>query len=1040
MMNFRKIAAASKGRLLLRYFTEDTPEPIHPPGVDAAGRQLDEGGRLTAYYTGRDSRAAWRPDMAAIFSRAAGIDTHHMPRDADLTRLFEARRADTGEAWSAQKRKLSGFDMVFSPHKSVTLAAEFAATPAESAAIWNAIDRSSDGAMRYVAQVLGWARKGAGGEDGADPGAVGWVSFRHHTARPTLPIQDGRGGQTYLADAPVAGDPHAHIHHFLMNMVVTDAGRVGSLDTRALTDARVKEFGAYFQALLADELRRIGARIGYDAEKQAVVLTAIPEPVNKAFSKGRRQILGKARAYARDQGLVWDDMSADAKMDVLRDAGAAGRLGKSKTDERDLWRQQAEDLDWRHRSVMEGVEHEKLTDAERFDRAYAFVARHLAEEFHTAAVISHEKLGMYAARGLIGTGIAGGTDDIKRVVDLVEERGIRFKGENVALVVGLFDDKVRVANTAQIRIEGKLAATAEANAQDKTGALSVQALRTAIAATEATLKGDRFTEDQRAAIFALGQGGALTLLTGVAGSGKTTLLQPVVAAWQADKRFSQTGREVIGAAMAWRQADALKDAGIKRTYALSPLLRMIEKGEFKASRNTVLVVDEMSQIGPRPLLKLLELQARTGMTIKLLGDQEQAQAIEAGDSIEILRRVLPPEALPKLLTTIRQVSDRGKQIAGLFRDGKAAEALAMKREDRHATLVGGDFDQVVARIADLYIERRDVLRASGSKRGISISAPTNDDAAAISLAVRARLKERGEIAGDEVVYRAIDQRGKTYDLPIAIGDRLRLFRRIWGTVDGRGQQVGNNGDVVEVLGRTADGLRLRTKEGIADVEWRRLSDGATGRLLLGFGHALTIDAAQGITSDEHINALPRGTSGVTGFTTYVAESRSRGTTWTVISEAAVYEAERHRQALGDITPITKDDLWARVAEDMSEKPYKSLAIDLLNAARQDRERAVDTFIACNQAIETAQIDNPDFGRDAVKRFRAQAVNESLARHLAGLDHAIKLNAADMGEAMQALEADRHLRALRAEATAARDEIAAAAGTRKTPTPSSGAGF
>ena len=50
---------------------------------------------------------------------------------------------------------------------------------------------------------------------------------------------------------------------------------------------------------------------------------------------------------------------------------------------------------------MERAAHEPLTDAERFDRAYAFVARHLAQDFHTAAVISHEKLGMYAARGLI---------------------------------------------------------------------------------------------------------------------------------------------------------------------------------------------------------------------------------------------------------------------------------------------------------------------------------------------------------------------------------------------------------------------------------------------------------------------------------------------------------------------------------------------------------------------------------------------------------------------------------------------------------------
>ena len=1033
-MNFRKIAAASKGRLLLRYFTEDTPEPIHETGVDAAGRQLDEGGRLTAYYTGRGSRATWRPDMPAAVARAAGIDPHHMPRDADMSRLFEGRRADTGEAWSPHKRKLSGFDLVFSPHKSLTLAAEFAATPAESAAIWNAIDRANDGAMRYVAQILGWARKGAGGEDGADPGAVGWISFRHHTARPTVPIQDGHGGATYLADAPVAGDPHAHIHNFLMNLVVTDDGRIGSLDSKALTDARVKEFGAYFQALLADELRRIGVRLTYDPAQQAVVAAAIPEAVVKAFSKGRQQILGKAKAYARDQGLYWDYLPGDDKMDILRDAGAEGRLGKSKADERHLWRGQAEELGWQHRTVMEETTLEPLTDAERFDRAYAFAAKHLAQEFHTAAVISHEKIGMYAARGLIATGIAGGVDDIKRVVELVEARGIRFKGETVALVIGLFDGKLRVANTAQIRIEEKLEAVAQAGARDRSGAISVAAIRRAVETS-----GIGFTEEQRAAVHAIGRGGALTLLTGVAGAGKTTLLQPLVTAWQSDARYSERGREVIGAAMAWRQADALRDAGIRRTYALSPLLKMVEAGQFKPTRNTVLVLDEVSQIGPRPMLKLLELQARTGMTIKMLGDREQAQAIEAGDTIEILRRALPPEALPELLTTMRQAGKRGREIAGLFRDAKAEEALAMKREDGHAMLVGGDRDQVVARIADLYIERRDVLRGSGSKSGISVTAPTNDDAAEISQAIRRRLKERGEIAGEETVYRAIDQRGQTYDLAIAAGDKLRLFRRTWGMVNGQKREIGNNGDVVEVLGRTIDALRIRTKDGrVAEIEWRRLADAATGRLLLGFGHALTIDAAQGITTDEHINALPRGTSGVTAFTSYVAESRSRGATWTVISEAAVYEAERHRQALGDITPITKEDLWTRIAEDMSQKPYKSLATDLLAAARHDRAQAVDIFIACNHAIETARIDNPDAGPNALKRYRAQAVNENLSRHIDGLDQVMQQNAAELRATAAAREAAEHLRGLRAEAAAAKRGIDAAA-ERMPPRPSPAAG-
>jgi len=110
-------------------------------------------------------------------------------------------------------------------------------------------------------------------------------------------------------------------------------------------------------------------------------------------------------------------------------------------------------------------------------------------------------------------------------------------------------------------------------------------------------------------------------------------------------------------------------------------------------------------------------------------------------------------------------------------------------------LIGGDRDQVVGSIADLYIARRDILRAGGAKDGITVSAPTNDDVAEISRAIRERLKHRGEIVGDEIIYRAIDQDGRTYDLPIATGDRVRLFRRTWGTVDGRACHVGDNGDI-----------------------------------------------------------------------------------------------------------------------------------------------------------------------------------------------------------------------------------------------------
>jgi hypothetical protein len=75
--------------------------------------------------------------------------------------------------------------------------------------------------MRYVAQEVGWARKGAGGEDGADPGAVGWLSFRHHTARPTLHIQDGAREARITVSFTARSSAHCFARYWLMRKWLT---------------------------------------------------------------------------------------------------------------------------------------------------------------------------------------------------------------------------------------------------------------------------------------------------------------------------------------------------------------------------------------------------------------------------------------------------------------------------------------------------------------------------------------------------------------------------------------------------------------------------------------------------------------------------------------------------------------------------------------------------------------------------------------------------------------------------------------------------
>ena len=847
----------------------------------------------------------------------------------------------------------------------------------------------------------------------------------------------------------------------MFNIVVTADGRIGSLDTQRL-HSRVHEFGAFFHAMLADELRAIGARVAYDENEQAVVLEAIPEHAVAAFSKGRQQVLRSAKAFAERQGHDWDELSAEAKFGILANAGLASRLKKhGDANDRDVWRAEAADIGWSHKTILEKVAHPTLTDAERFEAAYAFAAKHLAKEFHTAAVVDHDKLRMYAARGLIGAGIAGGVDDIDRVTALLEERGIDFQGERVALVVGLSGERVRVTNTAQLRLEEQLADLARRASLDRSSCLSAEAIRDAVAGSG--LDFDRNPDHGRAqlaAIRALGSGGALTLLTGVAGAGKTTLLAPLVAAWRADTCFDAGGRKVIGLATGWKQADALGDAGIDRTLAIEPLLRSIEKGEFDADRNTVLVIDEISQVAPRAMLELLKLQARTGLTIKALGDREQAQAVEAGDTVELLQRALPKVEQVELLTSVRQNTKRDRKVANLFRgedpelgragaapqrrtrrpkeigdpdaDARAEnrqtahleevkQALRMKRDEGTARFVGGDHDQVLARIADFYMERRDALLASGSKRGITVSALTNADTADISIAIRQRMKARGEIGADETIYQAVDQRGERYDLAIATGDRLRLFRRTYAKVDGKAASIGNNGDIVEVAGRWAGGLLLRDRDGrLGQVEWRRLEHERTGRLYLAHGHAMTIDAAQGITSDEHINALPRGAGGMTGFKAYVAESRARGTTWTMISDEATFEQVRSKRALGDQTPLTAEDMWDQVAENMASKPYKALGIDLLQTTRDDREHALRAFMEEAHRIQALEQRGVDVGREFQYRAQAEAVRGHIPALLASLDRAISSAAAPLAAPMS--DRELHLRGLRVDAEHSRREL------------------
>ena len=982
-------------------------------GLDASRRpQPDEIARVLAGCRADDGIGL--PEARAEMLRARFLALYGVASAADgqaLAHVQAGRRAD-GEAvrlgpllegLGATRARIGYVDLCWSADKSVSLAWAMAPTEAERNIIAQAHKDAVASALEYVEAEIGRARKGQAGRDGFDAGRIGWVSFDHYASRPTVEIArtDLATGQAYteLVTLKVAGDPQLHTHVAIPNVVLTQDGRVGALDLQRLK-GRVHEFGALYQAYLASNLRRHGVAVALDEATGAARLTAVPERVRDAFSKRTRHGTDAARAYARRAGLDWDALD-DVRKIGLAKQGVQGDPRQAKQD--DLgdwasWRRQAAALRWQHRSVLDparaqagAAKPESAADRDaRLEHAYQVALTLFDRTLQRRAVAEGADARVAAARGLVAAGVAG-PEDIDAVTRAFASRGVRQDGQATQLLWGLAtdahgQDAVRLITALQTERETELVQLARAAAADRSGSLQAAALEAAVARVEARMgvdfAGSEHGRTQRGVMDRLGQGGRLAAAIGVAGAGKSTLLAPLVEAWQAE------GRTVYGAALAWRQTDDLAQAGIPeaRRAAMSVFLDRASAGVFKLDRDSMVVVDELALLGTRQLLDLLRLQERHGFGVVAVGDPKQCQSVEAGPVVELLRRALGRDALPEILTTVRQQSERERATSLLFRDGQAAEALALKRDDGTARLVAGDYHQAVAGIAALWQERR-AANAHDSSYSLSVSAPTNWDARAIGGAIREHRRAAGELGPDQVVLRACDQTGDGYELPLAVGDRVRLFARTNAACADKSRGIlGNNGSVLEVRAIGAAGVTLRTAGGREGrVAWDTLRDRQSGRIRLSYGDVLTIDATQGLTSTEHIEAMPAGTQAVNAYKAYTAASRHRRATYLVVGEGAERREIAGRRPLGDLRPIREADVWANMARNLSRQPEQDSALAFLERAHALRRDATAALQAGLQPAEQRQAEGqaPTTVMPRLQRRRVVAQVGAVAERLAG---------------------------------------------------------
>lgn len=939
--------------------------------------------QAASYYQG-EGAVSVAPGLDARWQDLLDIHAGEAPDRAGMLRFLSAESA-VGKPTLPDQVKYLAYDLTFSASKEVSV--QWAGEPnAARRAIYEAAHRGAvRDAMEEVSRRLGWTRRGAGSTEEV-AGEIAWVACQHYTARPEA--------------SGLTADPNIHSHVLIRNAVLTADGHIGAIDSMRLNGV-VKEFGALYHMRMAARLADAGVEVALDRHGVAAAIADTPPEAVDLFSKRGEQLTAAARAFAEQQGLDWDSLPVARRTALEREAAGISRAGKN--DGKISFEGWREDLAAAGIEITDPLGRVSAPDrspearAARAVQAWPMAARSIGEAFEKEAVLDETVLRTHAARALIPLG--GGTlKDVDAVVDQMERRGVVVHGQVTPLIRGQENSRLRYTTQAQLDAEAGIVAMGRAAAADRTGALTRDELDAAISKT-VTPKGRELNPGQLDMAVALSTRGRLALGIGVAGAGKTTLLEPVVAAYQDPARPGGAYR-VFGIATAWRQAGALRGAGImdaepgsldaaeaaltrpagkargrrerrqergeelaaaralrdqgidgQSIFATAALLAHYEKGRLAVNERSVVIIDEVSQLGVRDAYRLLDMQAATGCRILAIGDDKQCQAVEAGDVIDLFRRAIPDQ-VPELLETVRQLGDEQKAIAGLFRDGKpeaVERALRTKAAGGALQIVPGGADAVYEAAGQVWTRMADEAAEKGWEFGLS--APTHGHARAASAVIRGIRRERGEIAGPDRTIACVDDRGargEQYDLQLAAGDRVRLFTKVGGQAldaegrrcRGRPVKVGANGDVVRIAGFTAQGFTVEKDGRQVEVTWQSIRDKDTGRVKLSAGEVHTIDASQGATGHLWCNLMPDGAA-IGMRRGYVAESRQRVRTYTVVGEDAERQAIARERGFGSRAEVTADDVLKHMAKALARVTEKTSALKFSEAIATLREPALE---------------------------------------------------------------------------------------------------
>lgn len=832
------------------------------------------------YYAGGEGRGVWLRGHERV-----GVAAGDPVRPEDFDRICSGLDKDGDRLGqiSTANRTL-GVDITLSSPKAVSVLYALSG-PEQRRVIAQAEREAVEATLRLIEAEIPLARRGRNGarrEHARFTAAV----FTHDEARPEE-----------HADGTVMPSPQRHHHVCIPSLAERPDGTWGAIDSVGLRSWK-KGLGAIYRLQLATALQERGFAIEQADDDWRWSIAGIPEPLRKFFS-ARRAMLEEELALA---GLT--SAAAPALAAAVNLSNRNAKREWSNADLTRCWREAAqghgfcpEDL---IAAALDAGRSATLKPEECGRKQQERIAAVPAAMTEHEATFSRLALIEATANALVGT--FASAEQAIEAVDLLaaSEQIIPLAQTRDGPVYST--PQMLVAEKALVKLVGRMASS------------HVAAPSSDI--VENLLRERPFNSEQQAVVLAATVGKRLVHVQGAAGTGKSTTLSAITRAWQA------AGYQVVGAAVAWRAANALAADLDIEARAIDSWLSFFDHGGQPFAGKTCLILEEAGLQSTPQALRLLQAIARSGVLVSI-GDENQLRPVGPGHAARLIREAI---GAVELNAIVRQREAWARQAPMAFARGDAHAALDAFAEHGLLQMCDGARATVEA-LADRWQELTDALPGET----VLVTAKTNAEVRLVSAALRNRLRQRGLITGPDTAIEAVDASGNRHTLRLAVGDRIRFLSRN----DGLGVINGTEARVLAVE-TDADGAVRIT----AEKEGQRLTFSpadvadAKGRARISSALARSLFSVQGVTVDRTLALI---SSRFDRHDAYVAASRARELTELFVDRRALDREleEAAPQAAGlEIDQARMAHLAAR----LSRATIKTNALDLIAAEKGARTR------------------------------------------------------------------------------------------------------